>query len=77
MQTVGTAQRGIGNRDRMQNQFGDFHGNESDAPYAAGRARDYLREPRRGFFSEVCRVFGLFPGGLRNQKGAACLRIPL
>jgi hypothetical protein len=37
-------------------------------PYAAGRARDYLREPRRGFFSEVCRTFAFFRVGFEIRK---------
>jgi len=29
---------------------------------------DYLREPRRGFFSEVCRVFAFFRVGFEIRK---------
>lgn len=36
-------------------------------PYA-GDARDYLREPRRGFFSDVWRTFAFFRLGFEIRK---------
>jgi hypothetical protein len=36
-------------------------------PYI-GRERDYLREPRRGFFSEVCRTLAFLREGFEMMK---------